>query len=110
MMVLFDKRACFTYDVVQEGEDKVIRIDCDQCTFAPSVEDSALCMAKVIEILAEVNGITKIVLIQKRDYEYDYYQTQILSDIAQLYRRLSREERVTNSHLVGSSGCERYLR
>ena len=106
----FKERACFTHEIIREGEDKVLRIDCDQCTFQPTVEDSATCMAKTIELLAEVGGVTKLVFVQKRDYEYDYQQTQILSEIAQLYKKLSKEKSLAYTHLVVSSGCERYLR
>lgn len=109
-MAIFDKKACFAYDVINEGEDKVLRIDCDQCTFSPTVEDSQVCMAKTVELLAAVSGITKIVFVQKRDYEYDYSQTQILSEIAQMYKRFSKEERLSYSNLVSSTGCERYLK
>ena len=109
-MALFDKQACFTSEVVQEGEDRTLRINCEWCTFPPSIEDSAICMGKTVELLAETSGVTKLVLVQKRDYEYDYYQTQLLNELAQLYKRLSRDPQLSYSSLVGASGCERYLR
>lgn len=109
-MALFEKRTCFAYGIVQEGEDKVLRIDCEQCTFPPAVEDSQLCMGKTVELLAEIGGVTKLVLAQKRDYEYDYYQTQLLNDLAQFYKRLSKEKQLSYSSLVTATGCERYLR
>lgn len=108
-MALFEKRACFAYDIVEEGDDKVLKIDCNQCAFAPSIEDSDICMAKVIELLAQVSNVTRVVLVQKKDYEYDYSQTQILNEIASLYRRLSKEQRLSYTTLCVSSGCERYL-
>ncbi len=109
-MALFDRQACFTSEVVQEGEDRTLRINCEWCTFPPSIEDSAICMGKTVELLAETSGVTKLVLVQKRDYEYDYYQTQLLNELAQLYKRLSRDPQLSYSSLVGASGCERYLR
>ena len=78
-MALFDKKACFSYEIIQEGDEKVLRIDCNECTFTASVEDSPLCMSKAIEILAQIGGVTRIVFFQKKDYEYDYNQTVILS-------------------------------
>lgn len=110
MAAPFQKKACFSYEIIREGEDKVLRIDCDQCTFPPTVEDSATCMSKTIELLAEVSGVTRLVLFQKRDYEYDYYQTQLLAELAQLYKILSKDKRLGYSALVTATGCERYLR
>src|SRR3989344_5107595 len=109
-MALFDKKACFSYEVIQEGDEKVLRIDCNECTFTASIEDSPLCMSKAIEILAQVGGVTRIVFFQKKDYEYDYNQTVVLSEIAQLYKRFTSEQQLTFTAIVMTSGCERYLR
>ena len=109
-MALFKGKKCFDFEVIREGEDKVLRVDCEQCTFPPSIEDSGICMAKIVDLLAETGGVTRIVLVQKMDYEYDYYQTQLLNELAGLYKKLSREERLSYSEVVVKSGCERYLR
>jgi len=84
-------KTCFNYDVVREGEDTTLMISMERCTFPPSIEDSSLCMAKTIDILAEVSGVTKIVYTQKRDYEYDYNQTTLLIEIANIYKLLGKE-------------------
>ncbi|HLD33399.1 MAG TPA: ATPase, T2SS/T4P/T4SS family [Candidatus Nanoarchaeia archaeon] len=109
-MALFDKKACFSYEIIQEGDEKVLRIDCNECTFTASVEDSPLCMSKAIEILAQIGGVTRIVFFQKKDYEYDYNQTVILSEVAQLYKRFTSESQLSFSTVVMASGCDRYLR
>jgi archaeal flagellar protein FlaI len=105
-----DKKVCFTYEIVREGEDRTLRIDCETCSFQPNIEDSNVCMGKTVDLLSQLTGITKIVLVQKRDYEYDYYQTQILNDIAQLYKHLSKESRLSYTNVVSSNGCDRYIR
>ena len=81
-------KACFSYDLVREGEDTILMIDMSRCTFPPSLEDSAMCMAKTVDLLAEISGFTKIVFNQIRDYEDDYNQTMLLSEIANLYKQL----------------------
>ena len=82
---------CGAAEILREGEDITLRIDCETCLFFPSIEDDARVMALVIEALAEAGAATKIVLVQKRDYEYDYNQTAMLLEIAKLYRQLSKE-------------------
>ncbi len=84
-------KVCFSYDVVREGDDVILTIDMERCTFAPSLEDSPQCMARTIDLLAEISGVTKIVFIQKRDYEYDYNQTMLLVEIANVYKQLTKE-------------------
>ncbi|MBD3310817.1 hypothetical protein GF351_06385 [Candidatus Woesearchaeota archaeon] len=80
-----NKKTAFSYDVIREGEEIILRIDCSTSTYFPSIEDNSIIMGKVIEILGEVSNATKVVLYQKRDYEYDYNQTQMLIEIANLF-------------------------
>ncbi len=82
---------CFSYDIIREGEDTILRIDCESCTFVPSLEDNTMTMSKTIDIITEMTNVSKIVYIQKRDYEYDYYQTQLLVEIASLYKKLLKQ-------------------
>ncbi len=82
---------CGTTDIIREGEEITVRIDCEACPFFPSLEDDPRVMAMVIEALAEAGTATKIVMVQKRDYEYDYNQTAMLMEIAKLFRQLSKE-------------------
>ncbi|MEM4239638.1 MAG: type II/IV secretion system ATPase subunit [Candidatus Woesearchaeota archaeon] len=82
---------CGASEVVREGEDVIVRIDCELCPFFPSLEDDPRVMAMAIEALAEAGAATKLVLVQKRDYEYDYNQTSMLLEISRLFRQLSKE-------------------
>ena len=75
-MALVDQnKQPFTYDVLREGEDVTLRIDCEAYLRSPSLEDDPVLMAKAIDILMEAGTVTKIVFTQKRDYEYDFNQT-----------------------------------
>ena len=84
-------KTCFSHDVVREGEDTILMIDMERCTFPPSLEDSPTCMGRTIDLLAEISGVTKITFAQKRDYEYDYNQTMLLVEIANIYKQLTKE-------------------
>ncbi|RLE39357.1 hypothetical protein DRJ17_01390 [Candidatus Woesearchaeota archaeon] len=81
----------YSYEVVHEAEDNTLRINAENIPKVPSIEDDPITMAKTVEMLAATKGITKIVFYQKRDYEYDYYQTQILTEIAKIYNSLLKQ-------------------
>jgi len=87
-----EAKACGSYDVVREGDEVILRIDCESCTFFPSLEDSARTMDLTIDILSQVGQVTKIVFVQKRDYEYDYPQVLMLLEIAKLYKHLAQNK------------------
>ncbi|MFH1682673.1 MAG: ATPase, T2SS/T4P/T4SS family, partial [Candidatus Woesearchaeota archaeon] len=104
------QKKCFDYDVYHEGENKILKVYCERCMFPPSVEDSAICMAKLIDLLLQVSGVTTIIITQMREYEYDYSQTVPLIEIAQLYHQINKEERSVHALLVTDPLNERYLK
>ncbi len=82
---------CLDYELVKEGEDRTLRFNCEECSFFPSIEESEACMVAVINALIENPSATRVVLSQKRDYEYDYDQTSMLLEIAKVQSELSRQ-------------------
>ena len=89
---MVDKGACGAYDVLREGDEVILRIECESCTFFPSIEDSPRTMSMAVDLLSEVGGVTKIVFVQKRDYEYDYPQILMLAEIAKIYKHLAQHK------------------
>jgi len=98
---------CGSYDVIREGEEITIRIDCEECAFFPSIEDEPKAMSIAMDILVEVGVATKIVFVQKRDYEYDYEQTEMLVEIAKLYRQLVKQKK--SYAMLAAPECRRYV-
>ncbi|PIZ57066.1 hypothetical protein COY28_00375, partial [Candidatus Woesearchaeota archaeon CG_4_10_14_0_2_um_filter_57_5] len=96
------------YDILHEGEDVILRIDAEKAAYVPSLEDSALCMGDTVEKLAEAGRVTKIVFTQKRDYEYDQTQTEMLMEIAKLYNQLIRQKNMLGYYALVMPGCENY--
>ncbi len=92
-MPLFNKQP-FSYDIIREGEDVILQIDCETYTKVPSLEDDPLVMSKTIDILNQVSAITKIVYFQRRNIEYDYPQTILLKEIADLYKKLLKQKQI----------------
>ncbi|PIN73962.1 hypothetical protein COV20_02510 [Candidatus Woesearchaeota archaeon CG10_big_fil_rev_8_21_14_0_10_45_16] len=104
------KKSCFESETYHEGENKVLRVYMENCSFPPSIEYSEVCMAKIIDALLANSGITVIILSQLREYEYDYSQTMLLNEVAQVYKKLTKEDRFNHSKLVVSPEHERYVR
>jgi len=98
---------CFDFEVIREGEQTILRIDCEDCLYFPSIEDSTTVMSKLMDTILEAGRITKIVFVQKRDYEYDYAQTQMLIEIAQLVNQLVKQ-RVVAYYLKTDDQCSRF--
>jgi len=100
-----EKRGSCGYDVEIEGEERILKINCGECTRIPSIEDNPICMSATIEKLAEAGAITKIVFSQKRDYEYDYSQVQLLVEIAKIYRLLMKQKELFSYQKLNFEKC-----
>ncbi len=94
------------YALIREGEEKILRFNYDPYPKAPSIEDDPLVMGNVIETIAEVGFVSRIILFQKRDFEYDYAQTQLLVEVATFLRKIIKEKylELFRSVLDGSTG------
>lgn len=103
-------KSCFEYEAYHEGENKILKISCENCNFPPSIEYSDICMSKVIDTLQAVTGATIIILSQQREFQYDYDQVSLLNELTSVYKHLTQEERFSYSHLVVDPLHERYIR
>ncbi|MBN2457653.1 type II/IV secretion system ATPase subunit [Candidatus Woesearchaeota archaeon] len=110
-MALFRKtEGTCGYETVREGEDLILYINCKQCNYSPSIEDSPTCMARTITKLVETPSVTKIVFSEKRDVEYDYAQTLLLMEIANLYKDLMKQKTLFSYESLGTSlECSRCI-
>lgn len=99
--------ACGAYQVVREGGELILKVDCESCTFFPSIEDNKTTMALIVGILAEAGSVSRIIITQKREYEYDTTQTELLAEIARLYKQLVRHKIAYD--LLSEEDCRKHL-
>ncbi len=92
MAFLAGKIPLYGYEIVREGEDNVMRVNYEGAPMVPSIEDNPAVMAKTCDNIVESKSVTKIVFLQKREYEYDYNQTALLREIAIVYDKLSKQK------------------
>lgn len=82
------------YEVVREGSDVILQVDYEKDSASPSIEDDRLTMSRMIDLLLQTSSATKIVIKQKRDFEYDYSQVKLLKEIASLYNSLIKDRQL----------------
>jgi type IV secretory pathway ATPase VirB11/archaellum biosynthesis ATPase len=99
----------WSYEIVREGEDTILKVNTEGDVKIPSIEDDPICMAKTVEKLTENPGVTKIVFSQKRDYEYDYSQTKLLKEIGRLYNQLAKQKDLFSYEALAFGGDSRNL-
>ncbi len=99
-----EQRESWVYEVIREGEEVILRIDCEGLLRVPSIENEPIYMAKTFETLMEVGNATKIVFVQKRDYEYEYEQTKMLLEVAKLYNDFLKQKDIFSYQALSFGG------
>lgn len=107
VMALFNQQDG-SYEVIQEGDERILKIDYEDVPRIPSIEDDPSAMSRIIDLLVENPNTTKIVFIQRREYEYDFTQTQMLQEIALLYKKLVRNKDIFDQAQLAGGGVKQY--
>ena len=98
------------YKITAEGGEKVLSINFEGLPYTPSIEDDPFVMSQVFNILLESGKVTKIVFIQREEYEYDYSQTRLLLELVDVYNKLVKEANIIAScSIVPDAACQRYV-
>lgn len=100
--MIFDKNigAC-GYQIVREAGEDVMYINCNQCSHFPSLEGDPFCMLRTVDKLSREQKISRIIFNQHKNYIYDYDQTQILLEIANVYNHLIKQKEVLGINFNG---------
>ena len=97
------------FKVTREGEENVLRIDFTSSRYSPNIEDSPTTMSLVIDALIENPDVHRIIFLARRNYVYDYKQTQILLEISNIYKFLVKQKKIlTLNILLGIPGLDYY--
>ncbi len=82
------------YQVIKEGNDDVLRVDATNWPYTPSLEDNSSIMGEIIDKLTESSSISKIVFHQQKKFIYHYDQTQMLLEIAGIYKHVIKGRKI----------------
>ncbi len=91
----FEREAkLYSYAVEREGGEDILYINYIGAPYVPTLADSAEVMERSIDALIENPNISRIVFVQQKNYNYDFQETSMLLEIAQLYVYLIRQENI----------------
>ena len=94
-MVLFKKKVKpGEHEVLKEGPEEILHINYESYPRIPSIEDDPIVMSSVIEKLSQSPAVSRIVFHQKKKYEYNPNQTQLLVEVAQIYNHFIKQKNI----------------
>ncbi len=98
-----EEKKVYSYEVRREGGEDVLYVNYLGAPFVPSVADSGEVMARTIDILSENPGVSRVIFVQQKNYNYDIEETSILLEIAQLYNYLVKQEKILSREKIGTA-------
>ncbi len=84
----------YSYEVQEEGGEDILYINYLGAPYVPSLSDSAEVMGRTVDALIENQNVSRIVFVQQKNYNYDFKETSLLLEIAQLYIYFLRQEAI----------------
>ena len=93
----------YSYSVQREGGEDVIYINYQGASYVPSIIDYPEVMERTMDALIENPNVSRIVLVQQRNYNYDFNEVKKLAEIANLYNFLIKQERVLSIERFGNN-------
>jgi len=95
----------YSYEVRREGGEDVLYINYLGAPFVPNIAMSGEVMSRVIDALIENPSISRIILSQQKNYNYDFKETSMLLEIAQLYVFLMKQEKILSQEKLTTTGA-----
>jgi len=86
--------ALYSFEVEREGDQDVMYINYLGAPFVPSIADSGEVMSRVIDYLIKTPNVSRVVFVQQRNYSYDLAQVLLISELANLYTYLTKQEKI----------------
>ena len=68
----------YSYEIINETGENVMYINYLKDIAVPSIADSPEVMARTIDALAENANVSRVVLVQQKNYSYNFEQVQML--------------------------------
>jgi len=98
----------YSYDVQREGGEDVLYINYLGANFVPSIVEYSDVMDRVVDALIQNPNVSRVVLVQQKNYNYDMQEVALLLEIAQLYVYFVKQEKIlTQEKLV--TNCPQFF-
>ena len=86
--------AVYGSEVQREGSEDILYINYLGVPYVPSIADYPEVMARTVDSLIENPNVSRIVFVQQKNYNYDFEETSMLLEIAQLYVYFIKQEQI----------------
>ena len=99
----------YGYEIKREAKEDVLYVNYMGSPTVPDIGDSSVVMTRAVDYLLEVPSAAKIVFVQQRNYSYPENQISMLMEIANIYEKLIKQDKVLVVNVLAPYACKRCL-
>ncbi len=92
-MIFKKETALYATEINRESGDSVLYVNYLGAKVVPSLIDYPEVLARTIDSLGENSNVSRIILVQQRNYSYNFEQVKMLTEVAQLYQFLLKQDK-----------------
>lgn len=96
----------FEYEFNEDTQ--TMRVNCLGSVYGASIEDSDMVMARIIDNLRELRKVARIVMVEAREYEYDFSESRMLLEIALAIDKILVTDRILAMKNIEVSECQKH--
>ncbi len=96
------------FEYEYDEDTQTMRVNCLGSVYGASIEDSDMVMARVIDNLRELKKAARIVMVEIREYEYDFSESRMLLEIAMAIDRILVTDRILSLKNVETAECQKH--
>ncbi len=102
--MMFKKGAkLYSYEIRRESGEDVAYINYLGAPIVPSIAKYPEVMGRVIDLLIASPRVSRVVLVQQRNYNYGFEEVKLLKEIAQLYNVFLKEKKILSPKRLSSN-------
>ncbi len=98
----------YAYEVSREGGEDILYINYLPASFVPSIADYPEVMERIIDYLSNNPNVSRVVLVQQKNYNYDRNEVNLLMEITHLYTYLVQHEKILSQEKL-TSACPQFF-
>ncbi len=95
--------ALYSYEIERKGGEDIAFINYLGAPYVPDIADSPEVMERTIDVLIENPNVSRVVFVQQKNYNYDFEEASLLSEIARVYIYLVRQEQILSQRRLVTS-------
>ncbi len=98
----------YSYEVQREGGEDILYINYLGAPYVPGLSDYPEIMERTVDALIENPNVSRVVFVQQKNYNYDFKETSLLLEIAQLYVYFVKQEKILSQEKL-ITNCEQFF-